>query len=383
MKRQSCRIVTIFALLVIPIHIYADGVFKYDTDYFEDIKTWCCSMIPSVEYLNNINNDPFASFDTYITKSDGYASFRFLFYNSLFDSRITKILAKCDANPQKKLVTTVVIELSNGEQFSIPKSSVFSRDDIFAEIFSFFIVAKSNRKIINDERRCQAYFATQLSKYDIKSIRLCGETFCPKFKTAPTFKSMFNTLATKSGYTNAFTYNSSGRSSSSSGTTSTYGKASSSGSSSRSSYVQVDDIMYFLLDERGISSVRPDDFNIYDNVMLTIKNSRGKKVWIETKFYDATTSRGITATNSQYRVSGGTAGCIKSFVLDTDDYCKGVYTVTPLSALGLGNGIHKLEVWTWIYVGTKDDDSAILAPIKTLVFTKYSNSVSKLIVNDK
>jgi hypothetical protein len=65
------------------------------------------------------------------------------------------------------------------------------------------------------------------------------------------------------------------------------------------------------------------------------------------------------------RVSNGTAGCIKSFVLDTDYYSKGEYTVTPLSALGLGNGTHRIQVMTWIYVGKKDKNSAIIAPTKT------------------
>jgi hypothetical protein len=82
------------------------------------------------------------------------------------------------------------------------------------------------------------------------------------------------------------------------------------------------------------------------------------------------------------RVSNGTAGCIKSFVLDTDYYSKGEYTVTPLSALGLGNGTHRIQVMTWIYVGKKDKNSAIIAPTKTITFTKYNNSVSELKVSD-
>lgn len=147
----------------------------------------------------------------------------------------------------------------------------------------------------------------------------------------------------------------------------------------------VDDINFFLVDERNVSGNGPKDFNIYDNIMLTIENANGKTMWVETRFYDANTHMGITPTSSQYRVGGGNAGSIKSTVIDSDYYSKGHYTVTPLSALGLGNGTHHLLVMTWVYIGTKEPNAPTtkIASTKVLHFSKNGNNVSELTVSDE
>ena len=145
----------------------------------------------------------------------------------------------------------------------------------------------------------------------------------------------------------------------------------------------VDDHLFFLLDERNVSGNGPRDFNIYDNIKLTIENAQGKTIWMETRFYDANTHSAITPTNSQYRVGSGNAGSIKSTVIDSDYSSRGYYTVTPLSSLGLSNGMHHLLVMTFIYIGTDPNSPTTkTASAKVLHFSKYGNNVSEMTITD-
>lgn len=167
---------------------------------------------------------------------------------------------------------------------------------------------------------------------------------------------------------------------------STSNSNSSQSSNSNKISITIDDEFFYLMDDRTSGhSKYPRDFNIYDNVMVTIKNAKGKTIWMETRFYDAATHSAIAPKDNKYRTTSNGAGCINSRVIDSDYYCKGELTVTPLSALGLGNGKHHIEVLTFIYVGVLDPNARttkLVIPAKTLHFSKYGDNVSELTVTE-
>jgi len=142
-------------------------------------------------------------------------------------------------------------------------------------------------------------------------------------------------------------------------------------------------LKYFMLDERGLTT--PNDFNIYNTIELTVRNARGKKVWIEFKYVNDDTNRALKAVNSSYQATNGAAGSVISFIPDSDNYHYKDYAQIPMGALGLGNGSWNIMVMPFVYVGSFEPNipSTTLGPVKVLHFSKYGDNVSEMTVTDK
>lgn len=157
-----------------------------------------------------------------------------------------------------------------------------------------------------------------------------------------------------------------------------------SGSESKQSVRQVEfhELNYMMLDERGIST--PSDFNIINQVELTVNNAKGKKIWVEFRYYNADNMNAFSAVSSQYKTISSGAGLVKSFVADSDSFYNNPWGKLPLSALGLGNGRWNILVLPYIHVGTYNSNasSTVIGPGKVLHFSKNGENVSEMTVTD-
>ena len=292
--------------------------------------------------------------------------------------------------------STFKLNLSNGEILTYAGGfnslvAALGKFDISCSKFG------SNKKNLTGEDDGY-YVLTQLRKYNITKISIASwsKSFS-KFRSAATFDAMCKKLKRETGLNNAHfgasPTESSNSSSASSSSSSSRGSSASSNSgygSNRTSALQTSkdgnmDILalnYFMLDERGVTT--PSDFNIFNQIQLTVRNARGKKVWVEFKYVNADNHSALRAVNSNYCVSNNAAGKVISFVPDSDNYTVKEYAKVPVGSLGLGNGNWNIMVMPFVYVGEYKPNlpSSTLGPIKVLHFSKYGQEVGNMTVTD-
>lgn len=338
------KIIALSVLLTVSSPSFADGVLKYNLE--KEGNMWICSTEMSEAYFDNCE---FCNFYIKLGIVDDYCACvcAFGFLSSDNDKTI-KLAQKCEANDDGHLTSDIIIKLSNGESFTCCLAGNV-RSSVSVAVIATIGLINSNGNTLNKiegNKKRQAYIATQLSKYDIKYISFCGETFKISTSTAPTFKAMFNTLASKSGCTDVFTYRSSSSSSSSSTSSRNSGSSSSSNKSSTSTKPTAN------VDKMAIVKLTEEVDKFYVMANVSAKNCKGKTLKFVTRFYNNDDNSQLKDCNGQYEVAGYVAVTTEKFC-NSSDWSKGIHSVIPVSELHLGDGYWNLKVFTSIYLDGK------------------------------
>ena len=259
---KHCHTIVVLFLFPFSISCYADGI-KYTTEFIESF--WLCETEINENTLVEGSISDYVQIGCSIGKDDGGSALIFYFFANLSSTdKLKKILKIVGERTIEN--SEVTVKLSNGEIFTVNYKTTISAttlndSKLFHKISLIFAMhsTNSNRKTIKSESSRQSYFASRLKLYNIESVSFLGETFYLSFKTVSTLKSMFNTLASKSGYSNAFNYNPSPSSSNNNSSSTQVGASTYSRENSGSANSSINRELPYRFESPDVMKLKVDD----------------------------------------------------------------------------------------------------------------------------